>query len=402
MDSVARLRLPGLHHGIAIFLLGVLCTLTVTGLRSLSTAFIASQGSGRGSTTGTNVRTSVHTEMYLPAPVELYVLENTVQLGFDSEANPSGCDLWKRREDVGGNKNVVVVPDETRIQYEQYLQELKLYNELIDSFSLIEHTKFKDLRLALRDDEENSVSRTRDSICPALDLPLDNKKSGLSWVSSRTGFAEPLLPPLRHPLFCQDRARLMDLSYLVHDFGAICRRLTSRSRTVLIDMGASLSFHGDSKGSAPPVYLMNIYERFGITFDHIYAYELTQQDTKAIYENLLPKHLQAAYHWINAGVDWTPGAPLNPFTMLKENFLPEDFVVVKLDVDHAITEMPLVHQLLNDAHLQSLVDHFYFEHHVHLGELAGSWGNSMQGTVHQSLQLLYQLRKKGVAAHYWV
>jgi hypothetical protein len=59
------------------------------------------------------------------------------------------------------------------------------------------------------------------------------------------GYVEPLLPPLRHPDFCKKgrnvRIRAVyDLSYLVHDFGAMCRRLKRHSRIVLVDMGASL------------------------------------------------------------------------------------------------------------------------------------------------------------------
>ena len=113
-------------------------------------------------------------------------------------------------------------------------------------------------------------------------------------------------------------------------------------------------------------------------------------------------HLQAAYHWINVGVDWEPDSRMNPFTMLKDKYLPEDLIVVKLDVDSTTTEMPLAKQLLNDPVLQSLVDHFYFEHHVHMRELSPNWGSSMQGTMHESLQLFYKLRQKGIAAHYWV
>lgn len=66
--------------------------------------------------------------------------------------------------------------------------------------------------------------------------------------------------------------------------------------------------------------------------------------------------------------------------------------------------MPLAKQLLDGGpngtyHL--LVDQFYFEHHVHLGELAGAWGYSMNGTVKESLELFYSLREKGIPAHFW-
>jgi hypothetical protein len=166
-------------------------------------------------------------------------------------------------------------------------------------------------------------------------------------------------------------------------------------------MGASLAFHSNQTATAPAVYLTHIYEKFGFPFDHIYAYELTPQDAGAVYK-MVPANQQAAYHWINAGVDSHPGARLNPFTLLLRTYTADDVIVVKLDVDTASTELPLAQQLLSDPQLVSLVDHFYFEHHVHLEELARYWTLSMQGSVHDSLQLFHQLRQRGVAAHYWV
>jgi hypothetical protein len=48
-----------------------------------------------------------------------------------------------------------------------------------------------------------------------------------------------------------------------------------------------------------------------------------------------------------------------------------------------------------------LVDQFYFEHYVHLKELAWSWRRSMNGTMKDSLDLFAGLRSKGIPAHFW-
>lgn len=382
-------------------------------------------------------------ETYVPAATEAYVVDHSVELGLDSSraVNPSGCRLWQQKLQQQQKYNnydnsdydaAAVVPDEIRAKFERHLQELKVYNDLVDARPVLK----QDLRLLLRGEESsderdiddssssslprNTTNRSRYSICDAVDMPLDRIFSDLSRVSPRAGVVEPLLPPLRHPLICGNVVRdvenavqrryryrsnyILDLSYLVHDFGAICRQLKPHSRTVFIDMGASLSFHGNHHTGPPPpeVYLTDLYRKFGLNFDHIYAYELVPQNTRAVFEDLVPEHMMAAYHWINVGVDSRPGAKLNPFTMLKKNFLPDDFVVVKLDVDNTNTELPLATQLLHDEQLHSLVDHFYFEHHVHLDELAMGWLTTMHGTIHESLQLFYQLRQKGIAAHYWV
>jgi len=64
-------------------------------------------------------------------------------------------------------------------------------------------------------------------------------------------------------------------------------------------MGASLSFHGG--GDKPIVSLLEVYEKFGFHFDHIYAYELKQTAATDVYNKLLPEKYFTSYHWINAG-----------------------------------------------------------------------------------------------------
>jgi hypothetical protein len=378
-----------LSRRISIFVLVVVFTMTLSGISSVlqvKTTMISHMNM-----TDTAIH-KVLNEVYVPSAIEAYVVDFGVELGLDSIHNPSGCALWRE-----SNETVSEVHQSARANYKKYVQELAVYNTLVDSFSSLVEQNITDLRVAMR---QNPVQAT--AVCQAVDLHLDTIFSDLSWVSSRTGFCEPLLPPLRHPAFCEaaSRANLFDLTYMVHDFGAICRRLKPHSRTILIDMGASLSFHGNLK--APPIYLIELYKKFGIVFDHIYAYEMTPQDTSTVFGKLLPEDLQASYHWINIGVESTPGSRMNPFTMLKKHYLPDDLIIVKLDIDTSSIEVPLAKQLLNDTHLHSLVDHFYFEHHVHLKELSPYWGRAVQGTVHESLQLFHQLREKGIAAHYWV
>ena len=55
------------------------------------------------------------------------------------------------------------------------------------------------------------------------------------------------------------------MDYLVHDFEYnMCRKLKRTSRLVLLDMGASLEFHGSL---APIMTLLKQYEKFGFVFD---------------------------------------------------------------------------------------------------------------------------------------
>jgi len=218
----------------------------------------------------------------------------------------------------------------------------------------------------------------------------------------KSGYLEPLLPPMRHHKICEPgkkKQALMDLDYLVHDFEHSCRKLTPTSRRIFIDMGASLSFHSTSK--VPVVELLEQYERFGMLFDHIYGFEITFAKPEKVFETLLPEKYMARYHWINVGVDATPRHKLNPLHSILQQFTRDDFVVVKLDIDTSFIERPLAEQLLDDPVYHDIVDHFYFEHHVHLAELEPYWKGSMEGTVGDSLRLFHGLRQRGIPAHFW-
>jgi hypothetical protein len=185
---------------------------------------------------------------------------------------------------------------------------------------------------------------------------------------------------------------------MVHDFGTMCYQLKKESRTILIDMGASLAYHDHHL--APPIYLTHLYRKFGFPFDHIYAYEVTPTEPAMVFE-AVPDELRAAYHWINIGVDATPGKQNNPLTMLLQNFNEDDFVVIKLDIDTPDVELALAKQILETPDVAMLIDQFYFEHHVHMKEIAHQW-ESMHGSVKDTLELFRKLRERGVAAHFWV
>lgn len=322
---------------------------------------------------------------YIPSIAEKYVFDHSRELGLHEEDKEKArliqtCQLWK-------NRSLTPLVDSLDV----YQAEIQLYSSLVSNFDPI-----PDLRQELR------KGRPRDEVCRQVELHPQGLegifKSG-QLSTGRFGKIEPLLPPLRHPAFCNTHDNLLNLAYLVHDFGAMCRRLSSRSRTVLVDMGASLLFHGAH--DSPAVYITNLYKKFGIPFDHIYAFEISETKPDRVFSRL-PEHLLPSYHWINVGVSPDPNNPMNPFKLLLNEFTEEDFVVVKLDIDTPAIEMPLVHQLLNDTQLHRIVDQFYFEHHVNLGDMLGWWGRLSQGSVDSSLKIFKGLREKGIAAHSWV
>lgn len=330
---------------------------------------------------------------YQPSEIEAHMSENAVALGYNKKGNKSsgsGCEIWKDEDSP------------IKEQLQTFRVELDTYKNLLNSF--MQKSPVPDVRDSLSDG--NDIN----DICSTLEVNPDGLKdifqSGqLSCLNNTEGkceLLEPLLPPMRHPGICSNfRRHLMDMTFLVHDFASICRKLKKHSRIVLVDMGASLEFHGNSL--SPAVYLANTFRQFGMPFDHIYAYEITEAPPSNVFEKV-PEHLMSAFHWINVGVDPSPESKLNPLRMLKQNYREDDLIIVKLDIDTANVENQLVQQVRNDTDYIGLIDHFYFEHHIYLQELNSRFAStgSDRASVQESLELFSALREKGIASHFWV
>ena len=381
---------------------------------------------------------------YTPSFAERYVYEHGIELGLNHrDFFPSGCYLWGNYKSTTRNsvhlqpnkeeeEILKIVPHDIQEQVLRYKESLKQYNTYISEQFILQlpyivennynnhedgvrnlkekEIRYTDIRHALRYHNHSEV-------CDSLHVPLHTIFGGGSSSSSNTllskldntntatglsQYMEPLLPPLRSLDLCLDKNQyLLDLAFHVHDFQQICYSFTPYSRTIFIDMGASLLFHDNDN---PAIYMAQLYKKFGIVFDHVYAYEyttFTPEQTQSLFKELIPDLWKTSYHWINVGVDEKLNATMNPFTMIKQHFLPEDFIVVKLDVDTASVEMPLLNALLNDAHLHTLVDQFYFEYHIVIKEIS-MWGLEAAGTIFDAMKAITQLREKGVPARFWV
>ncbi|KAL7564586.1 hypothetical protein ACA910_017931 [Epithemia clementina (nom. ined.)] len=324
--------------------------------------------------------------LYKPAMVEEYIYNNQDTLGYnpaDGETS-EGCKIWND-------------PAASSIYNElhAYREEIVKYWEAVEKSSWIKDHGIQDVRKHLRK-----------GICRHLELDAPKGKdlqeaffpSGQLSYTNASGWIEPLTPPMRHPNFCMRKSgNILNTKCLVHNFAAMCRKLTRTSRIVLFDLGASPKFAG---ASSPMWKIVNLFEQFGFKFDHIYAFEIKHFTAEDVYQ-MVPRHLQPAYHWINAGVSTEEGHNLNPWTMLENEFTEEDLVIVKLDIDTASLEVPLAHQLLNNPKLWNLVDQFYFEHHVRQEENT-FWRNSWGGTIKDTLELFHGLRTRGIPTHFWV
>ncbi|EEH50950.1 uncharacterized protein MICPUCDRAFT_66099 [Micromonas pusilla CCMP1545] len=318
---------------------------------------------------------------YRPSALEQYIMDGRKTFGYIlfNDDYASGCEVWKSP------------PSEIADILTAFAEELKSYSAWADSFESF------DLKTDLRTHRAADRGRVCNRLQPAIGLNQTFQSGALSCTSS--GYLEPILPPMRHPEFCFDGNLLMSTKYLVHDFPALCSRLSANSRTVFVDLGASLVFHAD--GEQPTLSLIKLYQKFGFYFDHIYAYEITPGNATELYESL-PAEWLASYHWINAGIETDPTSALNPLRMLIENYEPGDLVVLKIDVDNPEVELSIINQILTNEALHGLIDQLYFEHHVLLEELRVPWGPSVRGSVSDSLILFHELRSQGISAHFWV
>mmetsp|Transcript_35959 Transcript_35959/g.86925 ORF Transcript_35959/g.86925 Transcript_35959/m.86925 type:complete len:374 (-) Transcript_35959:355-1476(-) len=282
-------------------------------------------------------------------------------------------------------------------EFHEYTVMMEKYAEAARSFLV----DVKDIRRLLSEDK-------RSRVCNAMDDLLDDSFPKEKYLSRTAGgYVEPLLPPLRHPRFCEQQRKKMrkyifNVDYLVHDFGFICKQISRTARTVFIDLGASLEFHGGRNGgnNNPILKLVETYQWFGIKFDHYYAFERSIIRPEMVYDRI-PEKLIPAFHWYNVPVNADPSSKQNPWKSILSQYEADDFVVVKVDIDMPSVEVPLVHQLLAQNYAD-LVDHFYFEFHVQSSNMAVFWGENTTGTLHDSLSLFTALREHGVAAHSWI
>ena len=173
-------------------------------------------------------------------------------------------------------------------------------------------------------------------------------------------------------------------------------------RAYFFDLGASLYSQGT--GGASQAYFLQTYKALGVRFDRILCWEAYAMEPTRILSSFPPEIMDLVSYY-NLPVSAAASHRLNPWRTLKTVATAADLVVVKLDIDNATVEEALVEQLLADAALASLVDEFYYEHHVRDSPMMHQ-GWRRQGVPRQSLAESYgvftALRERGIRAHSWV
>jgi hypothetical protein len=176
-----------------------------------------------------------------------------------------------------------------------------------------------------------------------------------------------------------------------------------RTRALFFDLGASLYHTG--YGGASMSWFVTQYRLRDIQFDRIFAWEAKQYTDATIYSTM-PASIVDRVSYYNLAANATPGEKHNPWRTLRAVATPNDFVVVKIDIDNSPVEEALIDQLLADRTLTSLVDELYFEHHVlNTPMWLHGWQKGGTVTTHtlvHSYAIFSQLRELGIRAHSWV
>ena len=94
--------------------------------------------------------------------------------------------------------------------------------------------------------------------------------------------------------------------------------------------------------------------------------------------------------------------PRSFLALLGATVTPDDFVVVKVDIDGG-PEVEIVRAIAHTPWLARLVDELFFEFHFDFDQIEFGWyGIGKQHSVDDALQLMHSLRKVGIRSHFWI
>lgn len=173
-------------------------------------------------------------------------------------------------------------------------------------------------------------------------------------------------------------------------------------RSFFFDLGASTYSAG--MGGASQQWFVDGYTRRGIKFDRILAWEATLMFPSTVFEGM-PAEVLDSVSYFNIPAETEPEATNNPLRILAEITNPEDFVVIKIDIDNSEVESSFLSQILSDRQISSRIDELYYEHHVTYSPVQWyfwKWSVDTGATLIESHKNFTALRQLGIRAHPWV
>jgi hypothetical protein len=215
-------------------------------------------------------------------------------------------------------------------------------------------------------------------------------------------YIEPLFGVLRHPLAlnCPTLSAhpqyLYDIDYIIparNDSAEVALA----QYNIYIDLGASTYNDLSQKG------LLDKYDGRGIHFDRHLMWEAIPRQGPDILKGV-PGTEYHNFQYFNVPAVADVDDPRNPLNVLKTIARPQDFVVLKLDIDNSQLELSFIQQIITRPELYTRIDEFYWEPHFNNRPMiACCWQHNVDTTMslNTTLHLFLQLRSLGIRAHGW-
>jgi len=173
-------------------------------------------------------------------------------------------------------------------------------------------------------------------------------------------------------------------------------------RSWYFDAGAS----SWDKGAGGPslIYFYSMWERHGIDFDRILAFEMSVPESEFFYSMPPYVRYRTTYQQTAVVSNAKDHSVKNPFlpTLIKEKVTPNDYVLFKLDIDSPTIEVGSILHILDDPDNQ--IDEIFWEHHISGNYLlTREWGKrNPKTTIRESMDLFLRMRQQGIRAHSWI
>jgi hypothetical protein len=147
-------------------------------------------------------------------------------------------------------------------------------------------------------------------------------------------------------------------------------------------------------------WLRKTYHGHGVSFDKYIQMVEEFIDHEIVWEQL-PDDLRFAHVFINSPIKMNSNYPLNILRLMKVYVKPDDFLVLKLNIEDEEIGDEFALSLMNDEKkdVTNLIDELYFEHKVKLDVMSGVWGKKSEQDLSDSYHLFLGLRQKGIRSH---
>ena len=157
-------------------------------------------------------------------------------------------------------------------------------------------------------------------------------------------------------------------------------------------------------GSSIPL-LFAMASRNCITFDQVYAWEAREGRFfhPSQWSKQVPSNLRSRVTYFNEPVNLSR---TSFFGVLEAAARPEDYVVLKVDIDTPWLEKRIIETVSAEPALAARVDELFFEYHLKLDDgtrVPKAWEQFFsKDTIAEGIGLMQRLRRQGIRSHWWV